>query len=238
MAQNVAVVNGKAVPSNRVDAMVKQMVQQGQQDTPEMRAMIKDELINREILTQEADRQGIGARADIKNQVELARQSIVIRALAAEYLTKNPVKDEEMKAEYDKFKAQSGGKEYHARHILVEKEEDAKGIISKLKSGTKFEDLTKGSKDTVSAQHGGDLGWAPASAFVKPFSDAMVALKAGEFSQAPVQTEFGFHVIKLEETRDAQVPKFEEVKAQISESLQQKKLQAFQQDLKKKAKIQ
>jgi len=238
MAQNVAVVNGKAVPSNRVDAMVKQLVQQGQQDTPEMRAMIKDELINREILTQEADRQGIGARADIKNQVELARQSIVIRALAAEYLTKNPVKEDEMKAEYDKFKAQSGGKEYHARHILVEKEEDAKGIISKLKSGTKFEELTKGSKDTVSAQHGGDLGWAPASAFVKPFSDAMVALKAGEFSQVPVQTEFGFHVIKLEETRDAQVPKFEEVKAQISESLQRKKLQAFQQDLKKKAKIQ
>ncbi|MDP4835578.1 MAG: SurA N-terminal domain-containing protein, partial [Burkholderiales bacterium] len=119
MAQNVAVVNGKAVPSNRVDAMVKQMVQQGQQDTPEMRAMIKDELINREILTQEADRQGIATRADIKNQIELARQSIVIRALAAEFLTKNPVKEEEMKSEYDKFKAQSGGKEYHARHVLV-----------------------------------------------------------------------------------------------------------------------
>lgn len=237
-AQNVAVVNGKAIPSNRVDAMVKQMVQQGQQDTPEMRAMIKDELINREILTQEADRQGIGARADIKNQVELARQSIVIRALATDYLTKNPVKDEEMRAEYDKFKAQSGGKEYHARHILVEKEEDAKGIISKLKSGTKFEELTKGSKDPVSAQNGGDLGWAPANAFVKPFSDAMVALKAGEFSQVPVQTEFGYHVIKLDEVRDAQIPKFEEVKAQISESLQQRKLQTFQQDLKKKAKIQ
>ena len=237
MAQNVAVVNGKAVPSNRVDAMVKQMVQQGQQDTPEMRAMIKDELINREILTQEADRQGIATRADIKNQIELARQSIVIRALAAEFLTKNPVKEEEMKSEYDKFKAQSGGKEYHARHVLVEKEDDAKGIISKLKAGAKFEELTKESKDPVSAQHGGDLGWAPANAFVKPFSDAMVALKTGEFSQTPVQTEFGFHVIKLEEVRDAPVPKFEEVKAQISESLQQKKLQTFQQDLKKKAKI-
>lgn len=238
LAQNVAVVNGKAVPSNRVDAMVKQMVQQGQQDTPEMRSMIKDELINREILTQEADRMGISSRADIKNQVELARQSIVIRALATEYLTKNPVKEEEMKAEYEKFKAQSSGKEYRARHVLVDQEEDAKGIISKLQSGTKFEDLAKGTKDTVSAQNGGDLGWAPANAFVKPFSDAMVALKAGEFTQTPVQTEFGFHVIKLEEVRDAQIPAFDEVKAQISESLQQKKLQAFQQNLKKKAKIQ
>ena len=237
LAQNVAVVNGKAVPSNRVDAMVNQMVQQGQQDTPEMRAMIKDELINREILTQEADRRGISGRADIKNQVELARQAIVIRALATEYLTKNPIKEAEMKAEYEKFKAQSGGKEYLARHILVETEEDAKGIISKLKSGTKFEELTKGSKDTVSAQHGGDLGWAPANAFVQPFSDAMVALKVGEFTQTPVQTEFGYHVIRLEETRDAQIPPFDEVKAQIAESLQQKKLQTFQQDLKKKAKI-
>jgi peptidyl-prolyl cis-trans isomerase C len=143
-----------------------------------------------------------------------------------------------MKAEYEKFKAQSGGKEYHARHILVEKEEDAKAIISKLKSGSKFEELTKGSKDPVSGQNGGDLGWAPANAFVKPFSDAMVALKVGEFTQAPVQTEFGFHVIRLDEVRDAQIPKFEEVKAQIAESLQQKKLQNFQQDLKKKAKIQ
>lgn len=238
LAQNVAVVNGKAVPSNRVDAMAKQMVQQGQQDTPEMRAMIKDELINREILTQEADRQGIATRADIKNQIELARQSIVIRALATEYLTKNPVKDEDMKAEYEKFKAQSGGKEYRARHVLVDKEEDAKSIISKLKSGSKFEELTKGTKDPVSAQNGGDLGWAPANAFVKPFSDAMVALKTGEFTQSPVQTEFGFHVIQLEEVRNAEVPKFEEVKGQISESLQQKKLQSFQQDLKKKAKIQ
>ncbi len=238
VAQNVAVVNGKAIPTARVDAMVKQMVQQGQKDSPEMRSMIKEELINREILTQEADRQGIGSRPEIKNQVELARQSIVIRALATEYLAKNPVKEEEMKAEYDKFKAQSSQKEYHARHILVEKEEDAKGIITKLKGGAKFEELAKTSKDPVSAQHGGDLGWAPPDAFVKPFSDAMVRLKAGEFSEEPIKTEFGYHVIKMDEIRDAQLPKFEEVKGQIAESLQQKKLQSFQQDLKKKAKIQ
>jgi peptidyl-prolyl cis-trans isomerase C len=237
-AQNLAVVNGKAIPSSRVDSMIQQMVQQGQQDTPEMRAMVKDELINREVLAQEADKQGVAARADVKNQIELARQSILIRALATEYLVKNPVKAEDLKAEYDKFKATSGGLEYHARHILVEKEDDAKGIIAKLKGGAKFEELAKVSTDPGSGAQGGDLGWAPRDAFVKPFSDAMVALKKGEITQTPVKTQFGYHVIKLDDTREAQVPGFEEVKAQIAESLQQKKLQAFQQELKKKAKIQ
>jgi peptidyl-prolyl cis-trans isomerase C len=237
-AQNLAIVNGKAIPSSRVEAMVKQMVQQGQKDSPEMRSMIKDELINREILAQEADRQGVSARPEIKNQVDLARQSIVIRALAQDFIAKNPVKEDEMKAEYDKFKSQSQGKEYRARHILVEKEDEAKAIITKLKGGGKFEELAAQSKDTGSAAQGGDLGWAPADAFVKPFSDAMVALKAGEYTQAPVQTQFGFHVIRLEEARDAQMPGCEEVKPQIAESLQQRKLQQFQLDLKKKAKIQ
>ncbi len=237
-AQNLAVVNGKAIPTSRVDAMVKQMVQQGQKDTPEMRSMIKDELINREVLAQEADRQGVANRPDIKNQIDIARQSIVIRALAQDFVAKNPVKEEDLQAEYDKFKATQSGKEYRARHILVEKEDEAKAIIAKLKGGAKFEELAKGTKDQGSAAQGGDLGWAPQDAFVKPFSDAMVALKNGEFTQTPVQTQFGFHVIKLEESRDALIPAFEEVKGQIAESLQQRKLQEFQQGLKKKAKIQ
>jgi hypothetical protein len=139
-AQNIAVVNGKPIPSSRADAMVKQMVQQGQQDTPEMRAMIKDELINREILAQEAEKLGVANKPEVKSQLDLSRQSIVIRALATDFIKSNPVKEEEMKAEYDKFKAQSGGKEYHARHILVEKEDDAKGIITNLKGGAKFEE--------------------------------------------------------------------------------------------------
>ncbi len=238
LAQNVAVVNGKAIPTARVNAMVKQMVQQGQQDTPEMRSMIKDELINREVLAQEADKQGISSRAEIKNQVEMARQSIVIRAMVSEYLAKHPVKDEDIKAEYEKAKTSAAAKEYHARHILVEKEDEAKGIIAKLKGGAKFDELAKASKDPGSAEQGGDLGWAPPNAFVKPFSDAMLGLKAGEYTQAPVQSQFGFHVIMLEGVRDAQFPPLEEVKGQIAESLQQRKLQAFQQDLKKKAKIQ
>ncbi|WP_151634680.1 peptidylprolyl isomerase [Noviherbaspirillum aerium] len=238
LAQNLAVVNGKPVPSSRADAMVKQLAAQGQPDSPQLRAMVKEELINREILIQEADKQGLSSSADVKNQVEIARQSIAIRALVQDYLKKNPVKDAEIQAEYDKFKSQAGDKEYHARHILVEKEEDAKGIISKLKGGAKFEELAKQSKDPGSAANGGDLDWASPASFVKPFSDAMVALQKGQITETPVKTQYGFHVIKLEDVRAAKIPSLEEVKPQIAESLQQKKLQAFQEDLRKKAKIQ
>ena len=237
-AQNIAVVNGKAVPSSRADVMIKQMATQGQQDTPQLRAMVKEELINREILIQEADKLGLGTNPVVKNQIEIARQSIVIRALVTDYLKKHPVSDAEVKAEYDKFKAQAGDKEYHARHILVEKEDDAKAIITKLKGGAKFEDLAKQSKDPGSAANGGDLDWASPASFVKPFSDAMVALQKGQVTEAPVKTQFGYHVIKLEDVRAAKVPTLEEVKPQIAESLQQKKLQAYQQTLRGKAKIQ
>ena len=238
MAQNLAVVNGKAVPSSRADLMVKQMTSQGQQDTPQLRAMIKEELINREILIQEADKLGLGNTADVKSQMEIARQSIVIRALVADFVKKNPVSDADIKAEYDRFKSQAGDKEYHARHILVEKEDDAKAIITKLKGGAKFEDLAKQSKDTGSAANGGDLDWASPATFVKPFSDALVALKKGQLTETPVKTQFGYHVIKLEDVRAAKIPTLEEVKPQIAESLQQKKLQGFQEELRKKAKIQ
>lgn len=237
MAQNVAVVNGKPIPSSRVDTMAKQMAGQGQKDTPELRAMIKEELINREILMQEADKRGLSNSPDVKSQLDIARQAIVIRALIGDFLKKNPVSDAEVKAEYDKFKAQAGDKEYLARHILVEKEEDAKAIIGKLKSGAKFEDLAKQSKDPGSAANGGSLDWASPSAFVKPFSDAMVSLQKGQFTDTPVKTQFGYHVIKLEDVRAAKIPALEEVKPQIAESIQQKKLQAFQQDLRSKASI-
>lgn len=236
-AQNIAVVNGKAIPSSRVDIMAKQMAAQGQKDTPELRAMIKEELINREIMMQEADKKGVSNSAEVKNQIEIARQAIVIRALIGDFVKKNPVSDADIKAEYDKVKSQAGDKEYHARHILVEKEEDAKAIIAKLKGGAKFEDLAKQSKDTGSAGNGGDLDWNPPAAFVKPFSDAMVALKKGEVTDTPVKSQFGFHVIKLEDTRPTKVPPLEELKPQIAEAIQQKRLQAYQQELRKGATI-
>lgn len=237
MAQNLAIVNGKKIPSSRVEMMAQQLASQGQQDSPQLRAMIKEELINREILMQEADKRGLGMTDDVKNQVAIARQSIVIRALVADFIKKNPVSDADITAEYNKFKALAGDKEYHARHILVEKEDDAKAIIAKLKSGSKFEDLAKQSKDPGSAANGGDLDWAAPAAYVKPFSDAMIALQKGQVTETPVKTQFGYHVIKLEDVRTAKVPTLEEVKPQIAEKLQQQKLQEFQLGLRKKAKV-
>ena len=238
LAQNLAVVNGKPSPSARADMMVKQMASQGQADSPQLRSMIKEELINREILVQEADKAGLASNAEVKGQIEMARQSILIRALVADYVKKHPVADADIKAEYDKFKAQAGDKEYHARHILVEKEDEAKAIIAKLKGGAKFEELAKQSKDPGSASNGGDLDWASPASFVKPFSDAMVGLEKGKITETPVKTQFGYHVIKLEDVRPAKVPTLEEIKPQIAESLQQKKLQAYQQELRTKAKVQ
>ena len=238
MAQNIAVVNGKPIPSSRADLMVKQAATQGQADTPELRKLVKDELITREVLVQEADKLGLGNSADVKAQLEIARQSLVIRALVGDFVKKHPVSDADIKAEYDKFKATAGDKEYRARHILVEKEDDAKAIIAKLKGGAKFEELAKQSKDPGSAANGGDLDWASPASFVKPFSDAMIALKKGEVTETPVKTQFGYHVIRLDDIRAAKIPTLEEVKPQITENLQQKKLQAYQQELRAKAKIQ
>lgn len=238
MAQNLAVVNGKAIPSSRVDSMVKQLATQGQQDTPQLRAMVKQELINREVLVQEAEKSGIASNPDVKNQLEIARQSLLIRALMVDYVKKNPVTDAEIQAEYDKAKAQAGDKEYHVFHILVDKEDDAKAIISKLKAGAKFEELAKQSKDKGSAAKGGDLDWATPATFVPAFSQAMVALQKGQFTETPVKTEYGYHVIKLDDIRAAKFPSLEEVKAQIIDGLQQQKVHTYQQILVKKAKIQ
>lgn len=237
-AQNVATVNGKAIPSSRVDQVVKQVVAQGKQaDSPQLREAIKKDLIGREVLIQEADKQGYGTRAEIKSQIDNARQSIIINALLADYVKKNPVKDAEIKAEYDKFVAQTGDKEYHVRHILVATEAEAKDIIAKLKGGAKFEELAKVSKDG-SAANGGDLDWAAPSSYVKPFSDAMVALKDGQITETPVKSQFGYHVIKLEGSRAAKLPALEEVKGQVAEALTQKKVAAYREELIKKAKIQ
>jgi peptidyl-prolyl cis-trans isomerase C len=238
LAQNIAVVNGKAIPSSRADLMVKQAASQGQADSPELRKLVKDELITREVLVQEADKLGLGNSADVKTQLEIARQSLVIRALVGDFVKKHPISDAEVKAEYDKFKATAGDKEYRARHILVEKEDEAKAIIAKLKGGAKFEDLAKQSKDPGSAAKGGDLDWASPASFVKPFSDAMVALPKGGLTETPVKTQFGYHVIRLDDVRAAKVPTLEEVKPQIIESLQQKKLQEYQVELRAKAKVQ
>jgi len=238
-AQNVATVNGKPIPAAKVDQVVKQVVAQGKAtDSPQLREAIKKDLIGREVLIQEADKQGVGTRPDVKNAIDNARQSIIINAMLADYIKKNPVKDADIKAEYDKYKAQVGEKEYHARHILVATEDEAKQIIAKLKGGAKFEDLAKQSKDPGSAQNGGDLDWASPASFVPEFSKAMTSLQKGAITETPVHSQFGWHVIKLEDVRPAKIPPLEEVKQQVAESLQQRKLAAYREELMKKAKIQ
>ena len=236
-AQNIAIVNGKAVPKARVDTLLQQAQRAGQQISPEMQGMAKDEVVRREIFSQEAVKRGIAAQADYKAQMELARESILIRELFEDFKRKNPVTDAEAKAEYDKFKAQATGTEYRASHILVEGEDEAKALIAQIKGGAKFEDLAKAkSKDPGSGANGGDLDFAKPESYVPEFGQAMSKLKNGEMTEAPVKTQFGFHIIRLDDTRDAQFPDFEGVKAQIQQRLAQGKLQKFQDDMRKAAK--
>jgi peptidyl-prolyl cis-trans isomerase C len=237
-AQNIAIVNGKPVPKSRVDMLAAQIAKSGRAVSPEMHGQLKDEVIAREIFLQEAQKRGLDASDDFKTQMELARQTILIRELFSDYQKKNPVTDAEVKAEYDKFVAANGGKEYKARHILVEKEDEAKKIIADLKKGQKFEEIAKKqSKDPGSGANGGDLDWATAASYVPEFAQAMTKLNKGQTSAEPVKSQFGWHVIRVDDIREAQLPKLEEVKPQIAQQLQQQKLAKFQEDLRTKAKI-
>ena len=243
-AQNIAIVNGKAVPKARVDALIEQVLKAPQQPgqppmtkTPDLEQKVKDEVVLREILIQEAERRGLNATADYKAQMELSRQSLLIRSLFQDYEKKSGTTDAEARAEYDKIKAANGDKEYRARHILVEREEEAKALVAQLKGGAKFEDLAKkNSKDPGSAENGGDLDWANPGNYVPEFSAALVKLNKGEFTDTPVKSQFGFHIIKLEDSRAVQFPAFDEVKAQIIQRNNQTKVTKFREDLKKAAK--
>ena len=237
-AQNVAIVNGKPVPQSRVDALTKEVEASGQKITPEIAAQIKTEVIAREVFMQEAQKRGLDATPEYKDQMELARQTVLIRDLFADFQKKNPVTDAEIKATYDKYVAANSGQEYHAHHILVKTEAQADAIIAQLKKGAKFEDLAKKlSIDTGSGANGGDLGWANAGSYVKPFSDAMIALKKGQTTDVPVKTQYGYHIIRLDDVRAAKLPTLDEVKPQIVKQLEQQKLAKFEEDLRAKAKI-
>src|SRR5215831_19346838 len=194
-------VNGKAIPKSRLDFIVKQRSAQGQPDSEQTRRMIMDNLITQEVVAQEADRKGVAKSADVRAQLDLMRQQVLVQALIQDYLKAHPVKDADMQAEYDRMKAARGDKEYKARHILVDKDTEANEIIAQLKKGAKFEDLAKQSKDPGSKDKGGDLDWNPPSTFVKPFADALTKLEKGKYTETPVQTQFGWHVIQLDDVR-------------------------------------
>ena len=237
-AQNIAIVNGKAVPKARMEALAQQVAKSGRPMTPEMEGQMREEVIAREVFMQEAEKQGVAASDDFKTQMELARQTIMIRELFANYQKTHPVTDAELKAEYDKFVAANGGKEYKVRHILVEKEADAKAIIASLKKGGKFEDIAKKqSKDPGSAAKGGDLDWANPSSYVPEFTEALLKLSKGQTTDTPVKSQFGYHVIRVDDIRSAQLPAFDDVKPQIAQQMQQQKLAAYQEELRKKAKV-
>lgn len=235
-AQNVATVNGKPVPKSRVEVLMQQATRGGQPMTPELEARVREEVVLREIFAQEAEKKGIGATPAYRSQMELLRQTLLIRELFADFQRKNTPADSELKAEYEKFKAQSKGTEYRARHILVEKEDEAKALSTQLKAGASFEDLAKkNSKDPGSAQRGGDLDFARPESYVPEFGQAMAKLNKGQTSE-PVRSQFGWHIIRLDDTREAQFPPFEEVRDRIAEQMMQGRLQAYQQSLREKAK--
>jgi peptidyl-prolyl cis-trans isomerase C len=209
------------ISQTQLDLIVKERVAQGQADTPELRDFLRDELVNRELFIRAAKAKGLDRDAAMKTQMQVAADSILIRAYLNDYMGGNGISDDVLKKEYETIKAGLGDKEYRARHILVEKKEDAEGLIKQLQAGSKFDELAKAnSKDPGSKENGGDLDWAVPSNYVKPFADALVALQKGKYTPTPVQSPFGFHVIQLDDTREAKAPSFEEVKPQLTQRLQ------------------
>jgi len=241
LAQNIAIVNGKPVPKARADALIKQVqgqaAAQNQQLPPDLEQRVRDKLVMDEIFTQEAEKRGLAATPEYKTQMEQARQAVLTQALLADFVKTHPVADADLKAEYEKFKAQSAGTEYRARHILVEKEDEAKALIAQIKGGASFEELAKkNSKDPGSGANGGDLDFAAAGSYVPEFSQAMVKLKKGEMTQEPVKTQFGYHIIRLDDTREATFPPFDDVKGQLKQRMEQQKLASFRDEIRGKAK--
>jgi peptidyl-prolyl cis-trans isomerase C len=234
----IATVNGVAVPQARADFLMQQQAQRGAPDTEQMRGAVREELINREVLAQEARKAGAEKAPEVQTQLDMVRQEILVSYYLREFARKNPVSEAEIQKEYDRAKTQHGDKEYKARHILVETEDQAKGLIAELKKGAKFDELaTKNSKDTGSAQRGGDLDWNVPTTFDKQFSDAMVKLDKGKYTDAPVKTRFGFHIIQLDDVRPAKFSALGEVRPRIQQMLVQNKIEELIKGLRAKAKI-
>jgi peptidyl-prolyl cis-trans isomerase C len=242
LAQNAAVVNGKAIPKAKLDKLI---ANSGQGSNPELRERARDMLITRELINQEAIKRGLVTNDNIQEQLEQARLNILVGAVFEDYISRDGVSDAELKASYDQIKSQFEGTEYKVRHILVEKEADAKALIAKIKAGEKFEDLAKASsKDPGSAVNGGDLDWMTPQALVPEFSKAMVALQKGQMTDKPVKSQFGFHVIRVDDVRQAKVPELAELKPQLIQMMsqdqnwQRAKFDEMLKRLKAKAKIQ
>jgi peptidyl-prolyl cis-trans isomerase C len=234
----LATVNGVAVPRTRLELLMRQQAARGGQDNDQMRMLMREELINRELISQEAARTGITKNAEVQAQLDVVRQEIVVGAYIRDWVTKHPITDADVQKEYERSRAQAGEKEYRARHILVETDDQAKALIAELKKGGKFDELaTKNSKDGGTATRGGDLDWNVPGAYDRAFADAMVKLEKGKYSEVPVQSRFGFHVILLEDVRPLKFPTLAEVKPRIQQQLVQGKIEELVKGLRAKAKI-
>lgn len=242
IAQNAVIVNGKAIPKTQLDKLVQKS---GQPDNPQVRDQAREMLVTRELIIQEADKRGVIQKESVREQLEQSRVGVLVAAVFEDYVEKEGVTEAELKTTYDSMKSQYSGKEYHVEHILVEKESDAKAIIAQIKAGGNFEDIAKAkSKDPGSAPNGGDLGYVNEKSLVPEFSKAMVQLKNGQVSDKPVKSQFGWHIIKMVDSRDMKAPSYDEVKAQLKQMIasdqnwQKAKFSEMMQKLRAKAKIQ
>jgi peptidyl-prolyl cis-trans isomerase C len=241
-AQNAAIVNGKAIPKAQLDKLVQKS---NQPDNPQVRDQAREMLVTRELILQEANNRGVMQKESVREQLEQSKMGIVIAAVFEDFVEKEGVAESELKAAYEQVKTQYTGKEYHVEHILVEKEVDAKAITAQIKAGGNFEQIAKEkSKDPGSAPNGGDLGWVSDKALVPDFSKAMVQLKKGQITDKPVKTQYGWHIIKLDDVRDVKAPSMEEIKDQLKQMItadqnwQKAKFSELMQKLRAKAKIQ
>ncbi len=234
----VATVNGKAIPRSRLEFMLRQQVARGAPNNDQTRNGVREDLINRELVAQEAARDGIAKRQDVLQQLEMARQEVLVGAYINEYLKRHAVTDADVQQEYDRARAQAGTTEYHARHILLKSEEEANRVLAELKKGGSFDELArKSSTDEGTRERGGDLDWNVPAAFDKAFSDAMVKLEKGQITTAPVQSRFGFHVIQLEDQRAVNFPPLAQVRPQVQQRLTRQKVDTLVRDLRAKAKV-
>ena len=241
-AQNAVIVNGKPIPKAQLDKLLQKT---GQADNPQVRDQAREMLVTRELILQEANNRGLSQSDAVKEQIEQSRMGILVAAVFQDYVEKEGIAEADLKAAYETVKSQYTGKEYHVEPILVEKEADAKAITAQLKAGANFEELAKAkSKDPGSAPTGGDLGWVSEKSLVPEFSKAMVQLKKGQITDKPVKTQFGWHIIKMDDVRDVKAPPMEEVKDQLKQMIasdqnwQKAKFTEMMQKLRAKAKIQ
>lgn len=236
---SIATVNGTPIPKADYDAFLKNLLQ-GKPPTdltPEQKTQVLDELITMQLVSTQAVKDGLENDPDVAASIAVVRMRILADAESQKFLKGKEPTDAQLHAEYDTAIASMDKNEYHAEHILVPTKEKAEQLIKKIKAGAKFEDVAKAESTDNSKANGGDLGWFTLTRMVKPFGDAVKGLQKGEMTQEPVQTQYGFHIIKLLDTREVAPPPFDQVKAQVSKGVVQKELIAYVEELKKNAKI-